>query len=609
MSFLLQYLPIAFQNSAVTIYQVPNLTAPNHGQSGLSLLRIQPLSLDVNLSDGWFWGPTHGKINQFHNSFYDGSLELSQTSGQDGDTWIMSVQQVNITTDYYSNFTFTCSALNSSTTWLTVGLLSNDSQWVSYSSHNNNANSETITATLPPGENISQIRLYIESQPQTLNGTTCVASISNMFFTQRETSNYLFGALALSQSAHNYAISSYDATTFENASVILLSDDPPSWSPFIDWVKTGGHLIFLDFTGASSFKDFLSINISNMTILASGLHGQNISLTLPNLIAQKVISDDPTVGTVSYFTSNQNESSPMTLNKKLGLGELTYEYLEPFMSPLVEGNDSIKQDLFSKLGTIVASSIAVQTSATQTRQSSWPEWGIGSISFQGGISLTTGGISIANATSIDRFKYVSPYNASFNISNETLETLEITGNSTLFATSNGTVDENQLPGDGIIQLQDSHFSIILGSGTTLSVMFSNESTARVFKEGEISVQLSNPSTFEFQVPVFVGVIGSTYLSQAYLYRQLYVPLSELQPVLINGNTSFGINSMDNGIMVFKDFGFSGSAEVQGYILDKPEWSEFTFDPGILFSIQNLIIIILSAIVTLFFIRLKRRKLG
>jgi hypothetical protein len=598
LGFLLDYLPITFQNSAVTIYRVPSLTAPNCGQSGLALLKVSPPKLDVNLSNDWIWGPTYGEIKQFNSSINDGSLEVSQTSGQDGNTWVVYMKMVNLTSDDYQGFAFSYNVLNSNATWLTVGLLSEDGQWVSYFDHLNSAHLEEVSMTLPPGENITEIRLYIESQPQTFNGTASQVSISNMFFEQRESSNYVFGSLALSQSGYKYTISSYDAKTFQNASVIFLLDDPSSWLPLMDWVKTGGHLIFLDCGGVSSFEDFLSLNISNETILANGLRSQNASLILPPLIVKKITSIDGTVWTSSYFVSDQGEVSSMTLNKKVSSGELTYVYLEPFISSLTEGNDSIKRDLFSELGAIIASLINTQSLTAEKSQDNWPEWAVGKISFQGEISLSTNEIGIANTTKIKQFKYDDSGN-SFAVSNTTLEELEITGNSTVLAISNGTVTENQIEGDGIIQLQSSNFSIILGSGTALSVRFSNESATRILQNGQINIQSKYPITFNIQLPLRFVVNGSVYLNEAYLYKQRYIPLSELDPVLINGNTYFRTSLIDNGIVVFDVFRFSGNVEVTGYILDEPEWSEFTFDHSLLCSIQNVIIIILSAITTSF----------
>lgn len=605
-SFLLNYLPVVLNNSDVTIYQVPSFSAPHIVQGGISLLEASSMRFDVNLSDAWFLGPTFGEISQVNSTSYDGSLEIHQISGQDNDTWVCYVQNVNITTDQWASFTFTSSVLNSETNWLTVGLLSNDSQWISYFDHLNNTNPEEFTTTLSPGKIISQIRIYVETQPQTTNGTTSQSFIGNMFFELRKNDNDVIGTLALSQSAFEYAITPYDEKTFRNSSDIVLVADPLSWIPFIDWVKTGGRLTVLDFTGGSSFKNILSIDISNKTHVMDGLYGQNISLNLPPLLVNEVTSTDETVWSSCNFTSNSDSLFPMTMNKKLGLGTLTYAYFKPFKSSLVEGSDSAKREIFSKLGAIMASSIAGKSLACETISDNWSEWAVGKISFQGEISIDTSKIGITNPTSIIQIKY-SEHNESFAFSNVTLTNLKATGNPTLFAASNGTLTENRLDGGGIIQLQNTSFSINLNSGDILSLKLSNESTYRTISGGKFYVESAGPTAFDVDMPLHLAVNGSIQIDKGYLYKEVNLPLSELYPVLIEGTGQFTISSMDNDIVVFDSRVFSGNVTVPGYILVNPEWSEFTFDHNLLFSTQNLIIVIVCIVFTLFLVHSKRLR--
>jgi hypothetical protein len=607
LTFLLQYLPIAFQNSAVTIYKVPSFYAPNLGQSNIALLNVPASKLESNLSSGWIWGPTYGDVKQFNATLQNGSLDISQTSGQDGDTWVSYVQKVNMTTNDYGLFGFTYNVFDPSTTWLTVGLLSNNDQWITYFNHLNGTNPSEVTATLPPNLNISEIRLFIETQPQTLNGTLSKVSISDMFFETRENSNYEFDALGLSQAVSDYELSTYDSNTLENYSTILLANAPSSWLDLMNWVERGGHLVFTDFDGDSSFREFLSINTSNETILVNGLISGNVSFTLPIFFTKKITSTDGTVWSTSYFTSSQGDVSPMILNKKMGSGELTYVDLEPLTSLLIDANDSVKSDVFSKLWIIVLLSINAPATPINTTLGSWPEWAVGKISFQGKGIFNTTDISITNPNIIDQFDFIGSNN-SFAISNVTFEEFEVTGNSFSFNTSNATLDGSQVKEGGFIQLESSNLSITLVPGDELSVKFSNENTTMILTEGHVNIGSLYPITFNIQLPLSLTVNGSTCIDEAYLYKQLYIPLSELNSVTVNGNSSFKISSVGNGIIIFDSYRFSGHLSLGG-TAGTPEWSEFTFVPETLFSIQNLVLIILCILIVLFLIRLKRNYIN
>jgi hypothetical protein len=185
----------------------------------------------------------------------------------------------------------------------------------------------------------------------------------------------------LSQGFYNYTVA-YDLDDKAlNARTIILSFDPPqgdiltgffenefnqtsldnfsltyttsvslrSIQDYLDYLHSGGRIILLNTNGYGFFADDL-FSISNSTVNAQRIEGQNLKIDLPREISVPfLIPESNSTTTLSHYTTPYHET-PFILHKNYGNGELLYCNIFPLIEALYrENNKSAFYEIFGNL--------------------------------------------------------------------------------------------------------------------------------------------------------------------------------------------------------------------------------------------------------------------
>ncbi|MCJ7631553.1 hypothetical protein MUP77_04030 [Candidatus Bathyarchaeota archaeon] len=117
---------------------------------------------------------------------------------------------------------------------------------------------------------------------------------------------------------------------------------------YLDYLRSGGRIILLNTNGYGFFADDL-FSISNSTMNAQRIEGQNLKIDLPYEISVPTLTPDYNTTTLSNYTAPSNET-PFILHKNYGKGELYYYNMYPVIEALHQENDkSAFYEIFGKL--------------------------------------------------------------------------------------------------------------------------------------------------------------------------------------------------------------------------------------------------------------------
>lgn len=111
-----------------------------------------------------------------------------------------------------------------------------------------------------------------------------------------------------------------------------------STQDYLDYLHSGGRIIILNTNGYGFFADDL-FSISNSTVNVQRIDGQNLSLTLPHEISVPlIITNNSKTTSLSYYNSQSNVT-PFILSKDYGDGELIYCNVFPIIKALNQENE------------------------------------------------------------------------------------------------------------------------------------------------------------------------------------------------------------------------------------------------------------------------------
>jgi len=118
---------------------------------------------------------------------------------------------------------------------------------------------------------------------------------------------------------------------------------------YLDYLHSGGRIILLNTNGYGFFADDL-LSITNSTVNAQRIEGQNLKIDLPREISVPfLIPDQHNTTTLSHYVAPSYET-PFILHKNYGSGELLYFNVHPIIEVLPqENNKSAFYEIFGKL--------------------------------------------------------------------------------------------------------------------------------------------------------------------------------------------------------------------------------------------------------------------
>lgn len=648
---LLNHLPIAFQNNEVTIYQIPRLYPPSSTADFTVVVPSYMLdaAADPNIlaqrlprqmlfnetfgdyaegSNGTpIWNPLKGTW-KIANGLYSGTENTWAGSPSIISSLVLSDFSIQthfrIESGYYAGIVFRY--VDFSNFYMVV--VSSDGKYNDVYKKVDGTTYLVEHSTGPPlrtGWNTLQVMAVGKHFSIYLNGDLAISTSDPEFASGKlgllvdcSTTSFdnvtveqppdVIKSLALTfflpidmmaQSGLQYSIrTTEDGSLFDSGNILLPSDQ---WSnekirDYLAWVEKGGRLIVLDSDGLGNFAQMLSIySNSDKLLSANRLVGQSEAVELEALAVPSLFSNDGQVKVIANYTSENNQSVPLVLAKKIGVGEVFYGNVRPFFEALYSANDA-GQANFPRLGNFVRllnlDAPSFKEIASDARwkyvgyDTTWVRdyvWLEGSVRMQSDSivfpydQFRVGRLELVNVTGTASGSSIQETivqeidirdfaikGAAFSVANS--------DGLYLFPTNYGAYSGLLLrPGFNIsMQLaNDAACSFMIGSGndtygvdlnsgviimenitTSVSKISDSFANARTPKD----VTIGNKLFMVARTP-FVSAEGSTLISEAYIPSHInYVPGFQVQ---VNGMTQFNFDCSSENVAMLTDFGYSG----------------------------------------------------
>lgn len=117
-------------------------------------------------------------------------------------------------------------------------------------------------------------------------------------------------------------------------------------SEYLEWIEGGGHLIVLNSLGRGIFAHVLSLE-TNETVRANSIRGIAASVSMPEFHLPILTSRDPNVEIIANYTYNYRKVSDFGLSKKIGDGQITFVNIYPYFQVLQNtSKHDVSQQLF-----------------------------------------------------------------------------------------------------------------------------------------------------------------------------------------------------------------------------------------------------------------------
>jgi hypothetical protein len=408
---LLKYLPIAFQNEAVTIYRVPKLNPPS-SDSNLTLaipsylfdaLSDQSTLLQnlprqmifnetfVDHANGSTGAPTWTIVNgtwTVENGVYTGKESKYAVSSSFVSGNILSdfsfKTDFKISSGYYAGVTFRrVDSSNFYAALISVDGKNNDlykmvdgklilikhstgpligDKWSTLAvdafgdQFNIKLNGELILSASDTLFPTGRVGLLVDASTSYFDNVTISqppdvgASFDSTFYLPID---------MLAQSGLEYSIKTNEDRSMFNSKYILLPSDK-SWSneqiyDYLAWVNKGGNLIVLNGDGLGNFAQALSIKSNSIEQIEvnSAAVGQLTALELGTFPVTSLFSSDEHTKVVASYTNQNSRSEPLAFAKQIGKGEIFYVNINPLFKNFHSSNDNRAAN-FAKIGGFIS---------------------------------------------------------------------------------------------------------------------------------------------------------------------------------------------------------------------------------------------------------------
>lgn len=592
---LLNYFPVVFNNSKVTIYEFPNLVAPSQSSSTAFVLPSDTLPITTVALEGLNYSviteddPSISSYNTLILPSYPSTDELANYTKwlkQGGNLVILSFPPAPSLEKSYGAINGTFYGLTPlSGKWSAVGneilssasgdILSNETIAGDYSV------STYVQAlqALDPDNHLGLLFNYQDSNnfyyaflrgddlftlAKEVNGTS-----SEVFHAAIEKSNETFRELTVQVSQSGPAL--VLRFCVDNVYVGEYSDPQPIMS---------GRL------GLRTYQttgQFLATNVTlpapSKYVCVNGVAGENTTINMPEIEVPFINETMLLVGTASvdaYYTMNGTKVLPFAFTMATGKGTVTSIDFPPLFNFMEDSSDQqSEQSLFSNLGRIFdLVDLNLPTQQTATNMSVRPiPYVIGAINSIGKITLQTdsfwlmdqkpllGTIDLSNATAfrIIEGNTVLPTSRQFNA---TILGYQADGSvKSTIQTSNITIE----PSDSGVYVNATipdNFRLVddLANNATVNLTLSidNSTVQLSVMGGSVAIEAFN--AWDSEIPNNANNLqicakypqlqlnGSTFMEQAYLSTSPTSALVAGVPVVISGLTAFQIESADQGII-------------------------------------------------------------
>lgn len=425
---------------------------------------------------------------------------------------------------------------------------------------------------------------------------------------------YFFPIQMISLSRYNYTVFLGADNNIFDSSTIILNHDPPigtDLDEYLRWIKEGGRLIVLNSLEPGAFSDFLDIQIGDV-IKTNGIENTNSSITIPKISVPHFSAGSKDIASIGNYTHNANPVSSFAFQKNIEKGELLYVEVFPYFSSLLNGSDSLRRSLFAKFDVLLG---ILNLSSEYTLQNSSVSINYPYVLASGRTTFENNVEIMSNSLILYQLRHLVLNSLDLSASNYSEKTdmgsdeaynnfqivdLKIHGPSLSFLNSlQVTFDsfENSLIHGAYIPLQlesDFTWTLYLQDQTRLTLSLINESGTDFEIEtrgGRVVMSFTPimPIHVYFKNPM-ISIQGDVIFSKANIYALPYHPLTSGDYVEIYGNTSFKIDCSDTSQIFISDFDSDGKINVvstSSAIDIKIPWKEVLSSPIHLFFLVSI----------------------
>jgi len=600
---LLKYLPVVFENEAVTIYQVPPVSAYNKGADILLVNQQYSNSKSIDIEDLY-------STSMFSLSGIPYDLATPYDNLQ-----LVDRRSVVLTGDIDENVF----VLNhSNTKWYATGstfetngegvkiMGAEESQGIHDYSTYFNLDSNLYRYISIPWRTDNVTNLYVALHGNNTgykfvdlgtspSWTTTIINVADMF---------------PSDSLDQILFRTYDTNTSYELRSIEFGGSPLfgyNVTSYLDWVLSGGNLFVLGgrlFNG--TFAKLLSISPSGATSTVNGVSdwlGDPMSAAFPFITVPFVETADNQTRIVAYYTNEGANKSPFAFQRDFGKGTITYLMSSRYFDAIRASNVTNASALYMQLGQLpcaVMMNISQNFSSSKTDIWDVSSQAVGEVKMSGNVVFSGSYVEPQksqpfNTTSI----ILSRNDESDQIQGGRVLNLEMVGDSSSLIAASFISMSPPYQGSYVNFYVGGNFNWTIGlapNATTNFDLYENGLLQRIAIDGPCNVTFQNVSTSEsFRIisrePTF------TVAGQLFSSNLKYTPASPfIIPTVLNGNITLTTSLGSQDMITFSKIEFVGK-----WVPVAPEaqiqWNEWQIPwLNILTSPYSLIFIIASAII-------------
>jgi hypothetical protein len=594
---LLDYLPVAFQNEDVTIYEVPQIAPPSLN-SNLDILNFLTPGTTEFENDTSNSGPALQTIPSILNLNYTISsvpVEENITSfaieGLNSSNWVTTegtgapfldekdlidgsaaIAVNNLTTNENGYFAISnyCPVVLTQFDSLQVPLkVSDDVQGeVKFILYGPNGSWEAwLIQNFPKNQ---WFTMTVPLTEPTLESTTPldlgnVSQIKIGFQELNPNSTYSFLEIGNVTGVISSYFLPYDEvkSLLPDSSTIMLTQDPNfDASSLLQSAEAGSKIVVFDTDNNNEgfFFNFLQLAANGYVQTDEIALSTNVGISETQV--PFISTNSSSVSCISYYKLNGSSVAPFVFFEKVGVGSITYVILPSTIITALKNPLASLANIFDKIAEMQGFPIEI---------SEYSPYFLGSYDTLEGAVNVTGQFKVQT----DHLLNISPItssrleitteNTSEILTNTTIDSLEIYGSVQLVMAgqsismqANSVSSYPTIFGDGlnqscILELSDGTVADLSISNSTGLFTLQMKGGSLLIDTSELNVLVRNPS-IESQ--------GDTYFNSARVeYANPYIPLAGAvrQPLKIDGQTIFTVSFTNNDVMIITGFSYDGAA--------------------------------------------------
>jgi len=599
---LLPYLPIAFSNKAVTIYEIPPIAAPTINAQ-FAVLGFLPIDL-VGGDGDILPASTEGNIHYYGvNDLITASLPAIA-----GINYSIFVEpSESLTTPVITEVRTDASA------WLGLegsAAVVDDASVVHFENITTDSNglfamrmegpwnlSNTkyiIVKTRLPSERVKRVKFFITDvnwhsrvwifndpkEGKWLNVTLSMNQFTNeqepvnlsaikftaVGFTEPTKPNSSFSPMSIASvrfiklNRHRYPLPIQELQTF--SSMMITADLTQDGSSLTSWVENGGKLIVFESSGKTEyFSDLLGLTVIE-GVNSDGVKIGSNHIALPKLETPKIVTK-PSVEIIANYTWSGESTSPFLLRKKIGLGEINYAVAWPIYTR-EEQLDKLLTDL-SSIFKLMSDSLGLSVTESQ-RFIDFPVYQTleKTTTFNGVVSLKSDDVVLSQQTTAGLLQISS---RSLNITITAVDVLRLRIEGEVKVAITGKVRMLAEMADSYVTLHPSPIgdenNYTFALSDTAHAEISIVSFGKLYNLTQLGGTLniaSNELHLLARNPM-LNVTGMTQFEAARIPIVPYIPLMQCvrDELQINGTVNFQVIYATVGQMMISDFTYHGMA--------------------------------------------------